>query len=35
MLKVNETEYTNHDEKAEILWKAFKEIMGTSDSTSM
>jgi hypothetical protein len=32
MLKDNETKITVHDGKAEILWKDFKERMGTSDN---
>jgi hypothetical protein len=28
-------EVSNHDGKAAILWKAFKERMGKSDNTSM
>jgi hypothetical protein len=35
MLKENEVEITDHDGKADILWKAFKERMGTSDNLSM
>jgi hypothetical protein len=35
MLKDNETKCSDHDGKAEILWKAFKERMGTLDNTSM
>jgi hypothetical protein len=35
MLKDNKTECSDHDGKAEILWKAFKERMGSSDNTSM
>jgi hypothetical protein len=35
MLKENESEVTDHDGKADILWKAFKERMGTSENLSM
>jgi hypothetical protein len=35
MLKENENEITDHDGKADILWKAFKERMGTTDNLSM
>jgi hypothetical protein len=35
MLKEIETEITDHDGKANILWMAFKERMGTSDNLAM
>jgi hypothetical protein len=35
MLKENESEITDHDGKTDILWKAFKEIMGTTENLSM
>jgi hypothetical protein len=35
MLKENEVEVTDHDGKANILWNAFKDRMGTSDNPSM
>jgi hypothetical protein len=35
MLKEKETEITDHEGKADILSKAFKERMGTSDNLTM
>jgi hypothetical protein len=35
MLKENESKITDHDGKADILWKAFKERMGTTENLSM
>jgi hypothetical protein len=35
MLKENENEISDHNGKADILWKAFKERMGTSENLSM
>jgi hypothetical protein len=31
----DDAEISNHDGKAYILWKAFKERMGNTDNTSM
>jgi hypothetical protein len=31
----DDSEISNHDGKAYILWKAFKERMGNTDNTSM
>jgi hypothetical protein len=35
MLKEKETKIIDHEGKADILWKAFKERMGTSDNLTM